>query len=410
MASDDRHIWSVTELNTAVRDLIAGSLLPFWVCGEVGNLTLHRSGHAYMTLKDASSQVRAVYFGGASVCAKMQIREGSKIEAYGRVSCYLQRGEYQFNISSLRPMGIGDLQRQFEELKRKLAEEGLFDESRKKPIPFLPTRIGVVTSPEGAALQDFLKIALARFPMLTIRIYPSPVQGKGAEFKIAEGVRYFNQKRNVDVIVVTRGGGSLEDLWPFNEEVVGRAIAESRIPVVSGVGHEVDFTIADFAADLRAPTPSGAAELIVPEKAAIDDLLSTQKARILAAISLCYERAKRDLDTLLNAEPLRRPSFFVMEKSQEIDLQVKEMEHLLANAAAQTEQQLAALSDKLQTLSPYAIMNRGYSMIFLEDGAAPLTDPAAAPAGCQLTAHMAKGRLKLRSEGPAPDTQKTARK
>ena len=395
----DRHIWSVTELNSAVRDLIEGSLLPVWVAGEVGNLTLHRSGHAYMTLKDANSQIRAVFFGGASVCARLKIQEGSKVEAAGRLTCYLPRGEYQLNIKSLRPMGIGDLQQQFEEMKRKLAEEGLFDESRKKPIPFLPTRIGVVTSPEGAALQDFLKIALARFPMLTIRIYPSPVQGKGAEFQIAEGVRYFNLKRNVDVIVVTRGGGSLEDLWPFNEEVVGRAIAESRIPVVSGVGHEVDFTIADFAADLRAPTPSGAAELIVPEKAAIDDLLSTQKGRIRAAITLCYERAKGNLETLLNSEPLRKPAFFVMEKSQQIDLTLKEMEHLLKTSVMESDRSLSALTEKLQAVSPYSILNRGYSMIFGPDGRTPLTDPAAAPAGTPLTAHLAKGDLLLRSEG-----------
>lgn len=393
------HIWSITELNAAVRNLLEGSLVSFRVGGEVGNLTLHRSGHAYMTLKDANSQIKAVYFGGASVCARMQIREGSKVEVSGRITCYMPRGEYQINIRSMRPLGTGDLQRQFEELKRKLAAEGLFDESRKKRLPFLPTRIGVVTSPEGAALQDFLKISLARFPMLTIRIYPSPVQGKGAELRIAEGVRYFNRRRNVDVIVVTRGGGSLEDLWPFNEEVVGRAIAESRIPVVSGVGHEVDFTIADFAADLRAPTPSGAAELIVPEKAAIDDLLSTQKGRILAAISLYYERAKRNLDTLINAEPLRKPAFFVMEKSQQVDFLVKDMEHSLQIAAANSEQHLARTEEKLRTISPFAILNRGYSMIFGPDGRTPLTDPAQAPAGELLTGRLAKGTLKLRSEG-----------
>ena len=395
----EHKIWSVSELNSAVRDLIEGSLLPFWVGGEVGNLTLHRSGHAYMTLKDASSQIRAVFFGGAALCAKLKIQEGSKVEVFGKLSVYMQRGEYQLNVKTMRPLGIGDLQQQFEAMKQKLAAEGLFDPSRKKPLPFLPTRIGVVTSPEGAALQDFLKIALARFPMLTIRIYPSPVQGKGAELQIAEGVRCFNRLRNVDVIVVTRGGGSLEDLWPFNEEIVGRAIAESRIPVVSGVGHEVDFTIADFAADLRAPTPSGAAELIVPEKAAIDDLLSTQKGRILAAVSLYYERAKRSLETLINADPMRKPAFFVMEKSQQVDLLIKDMEHLLDIAAADSEQRLNAREEKLQALSPFAILNRGYSMIFGPDGRSPLTDPAQAPAGQQLTARLAKGSLRLRSEG-----------
>lgn len=398
---EKQYIWSVSELNGAVRDLIEGSMMPLWVGGEVGNLTLHRSGHAYMTLKDASSQIRAVYFSGASVCAKMKIQEGSKVEAFGRLTCYPPRGEYQLSIRSLRPLGVGDLQRQFEEMKQKLAAEGLFDESRKKRLPFLPTRIGVVTSPEGAALQDFLKISLARFPMLTIRIYPSPVQGKGAELQIAEGVRYFNRRRNVDVIVVTRGGGSLEDLWPFNEEIVGRAIAESRIPVVSGVGHEVDFTIADFAADLRAPTPSGAAELIVPEKAAIDDLLSTQKARILSSISIYYERAKRDFDTLLHSEPLRKPAFFVMEKSQQVDFMVKDMEHILNIAAADSEQHLKLTEEKLHTISPFAILNRGYSMIFGPDGRTPLTDPAQAPAGQILTGRLAKGTLRLRSEGKA---------
>ena len=396
---EKQYIWSVSELNGAVRDLIEGSMMPLWVSGEVGNLTLHRSGHAYLTLKDASSQIRAVYFSGASVCAKMKIQEGSKVEAFGRLTCYPPRGEYQLSIRSLRPLGVGDLQRQFEEMKRKLAAEGLFDESRKKRLPFLPTRIGVVTSPEGAALQDFLKISLARFPMLTIRIYPSPVQGKGAELQIAEGVRYFNRRRNVDVIVVTRGGGSLEDLWPFNEEIVGRAIAESRIPVVSGVGHEVDFTIADFAADLRAPTPSGAAELIIPEKAAIDDLLSTQKARILSSISIYYERAKRDFDTLLHSEPLRKPAFFVMEKSQQVDFMVKDMEHILNIAAADSEQHLKSTEEKLHTISPFAILNRGYSMIFGPDGRTPLTDPAQAPAGQILTGRLAKGTLRLRSEG-----------
>ena len=399
----DQHIWSVSELNGAVRDLIEGSMMPLRVGGEVGNLTLHRSGHAYMTLKDASSQIRAVYFSGASVCARMKIQEGSKVEASGKLTCYPPRGEYQLNIRSLRPLGVGDLQQKFEEMKRKLAEEGLFDESRKKPLPFLPTRIGVVTSPEGAALQDFLKISLARFPMLTIRIYPSAVQGKGAELQIAEGVRYFNRRKNVDVIVVTRGGGSLEDLWPFNEEIVGRAIAESSIPVVSGVGHEVDFTIADFAADLRAPTPSGAAELIIPEKAAIDDLLSTQKGRILASISLYYERAKRELDMLLHAEPLRKPSFFVMEKSQQVDLMVKDMEHMLKTAVTEAGQKLCSTEEKLQTISPFAILNRGYSMIFGPDGKTPLTDPAQAPEGQLLTGRLAKGTLYLRSEGTQKD-------
>ena len=395
----EEKVWSVSEVNAVVRDIIEGSLMPVWVSGEVGNLTLHRSGHAYLTLKDASSQIRAVFFGGAEQCARLKVQEGSQIEAFGKLSVYMQRGEYQLNIKSLRPLGLGELQRQFELLKQKLADEGLFDESRKKPIPFLPARIGVVTSPEGAALQDFLKISLARFPELEIRIYPSAVQGKGAEKQIAEGVKYFNRHKNVDVIVVTRGGGSLEDLWPFNEEIVARAIAASKIPVVSAVGHEIDFTIADFTADLRAPTPSGAAELIVPEEAVLEESLSSMNARILSSVSLAYERAKRRLDALIASEPLHRPAFFVMEKSQQTDMLLREMSTLLDTAVKSAESRYSVASEKLNAHSPFAILNRGYAMVFGPDGKAPLTRPSDAPAGTPLTARLAQGSLRLKSEG-----------
>lgn len=397
----EEKVWSVSEVNAAVREIIEGSLMPVWVSGEVGNLTLHRSGHAYLTLKDASSQIRAVFFGGAEQCARLQVQEGSQVEAFGKLSVYMQRGEYQLNIKSLRPLGLGELQRQFELLKQKLSDEGLFDESRKKPIPFLPTRIGVVTSPEGAALQDFLKISVARFPELEILIYPSAVQGRGAEKQIAEGVKYFNRRKNVDVIVVTRGGGSLEDLWPFNEEIVARAIAASKIPVVSAVGHEIDFTIADFAADLRAPTPSGAAELIVPEKAALEETLSSMNARILSSVSLAYERSRRRLETLISSEPLRRPAFFVMEKSQQTDMLLREMSSLLDSAIRDAGSRYEVASQKLNAHSPFAILNRGYAMVFGPDAKTPLTRASDAPEGTPLTARLAQGVLRLKSEGEA---------
>ena len=391
-------IWSVTELNGIMRDIVDGSLRPMWVSGEVGNLTLHRSGHAYMTLKDASSQIKAVYFGGANECAKLKVREGAQIEAYGKLSVYMQRGEYQLNIRSLRPVGLGDLQRQFELLKQRLAAEGLFDESRKKPIPYIPARIGLVTSPDGAALHDFLKISLSRFPTLDIKIYPAPVQGRGADRYIAAGVNFFNRYGKVDVIVVTRGGGSLEDLWPFNEEVVARAIAASRIPVVSAVGHEIDFTIADFAADLRAPTPSGAAEMIIPDKAALNEALDSMRTRIVASISLAYERAKSRLDSLISSEALRRPSYFVMEKSQEIDTLLKDMSVALDNAVSDADARLRMMQGQLKSLSPFSILNRGYAMIFDSRGK-PVTDAREVPAGTLLTARLSKGSLRVRAEG-----------
>lgn len=395
---EEEKIWSVTELNGIMRDIVDGSLRPMWVSGEVGNLTLHRSGHAYMTLKDASSQIKAVYFGGANECAKLKVCEGSQIEAYGKLSVYMQRGEYQLNIRSLRPMGLGDLQRQFELLKQRLAAEGLFDESRKKPVPYIPARIGLVTSPDGAALHDFLKISLSRFPTLDIKIYPAPVQGRGAERYIAAGVNFFNRYGKVDVIVVTRGGGSLEDLWPFNEEVVARAIAASRIPVVSAVGHEIDFTIADFAADLRAPTPSGAAEMIVPDKAALNETVDSMRTRILASISLAYERAKSRLDSLISSEALRRPSYFVMEKSQEIDTLLKDMSVALDNAVSDADARFRMMQGQLKSLSPFSILNRGYAMIFDSRGK-PVTDALEAPPGTLLTARLSKGSLRVRAEG-----------
>ena len=395
---EEEKIWSVTELNGIMRDIVDGSLRPMWVSGEVGNLTLHRSGHAYMTLKDASSQIKAVYFGGANECAKLKVREGSQIEAYGKLSVYMQRGEYQLNIRSLRPMGLGDLQRQFELLKQRLAAEGLFDESRKKPVPYIPARIGLVTSPNGAALHDFLKISLSRFPTLDIKIYPAPVQGRGAERYIAAGVNFFNRYGKVDMIVVTRGGGSLEDLWPFNEEVVARAIAASRIPVVSAVGHEIDFTIADFAADLRAPTPSGAAEMIVPDKAALNETVDSMRTRILASISLAYERAKSRLDSLISSEALRRPSYFVMEKSQEIDTLLKDMSVALDNAVSDADARFRMMQGQLKSLSPFSILNRGYAMIFDSRGK-PVTDALEAPPGTLLTARLSKGSLRVRAEG-----------
>lgn len=255
-----------------------------------------------------------------------------------------------------------------------------------------------MTSPDGAALHDFLKISLSRFPTLDIKIYPAPVQGRGAERYIAAGVNFFNRYGKVDVIVVTRGGGSLEDLWPFNEEVVARAIAASRIPVVSAVGHEIDFTIADFAADLRAPTPSGAAEMIVPDKAALNETVDSMRTRILASISLAYERAKSRLDSLISSEALRRPSYFVMEKSQEIDTLLKDMSVALDNAVSDADARLRMMQGQLKSLSPFSILNRGYAMIFDSRGK-PVTDALEVPPGTLLTARLSKGSLRVRAEG-----------
>ena len=210
-------IWSVSDANSAVRDLVENSFMPFWLRGEISNLVIHRSGHVYLSLKDERSQIRAVYFGGAAAVRELQLQNGALIEAHGRLTVYEVRGEYQFSIRTIRPTGLGELQRRFEELKRKLEGEGLFAPERKRPIPALPRAVGVITSPTGAAIRDFLQIVDRRFPNLPVKIYPAQVQGTGAAAQVAAGIEFFNRAGNVEVLVVTRGGGSMEDLWPFKE-------------------------------------------------------------------------------------------------------------------------------------------------------------------------------------------------
>ena len=408
-------IFTVSELNGIVREVLEGSLLPFWVSGEVGNLTIHRSGHVYMTLKDSSSQIKAVFFSGAKQALKMGLKEGMQVEAFGKLSVYMARGEYQLAIRSLRSVGVGELQKEFEELKRRLAAEGLFDAERKKPLPFLPTKIGLVTSSDGAALHDFLKISLNRFPSLQIRIFPAMVQGKGAEKTLASGVNFFNKRigypDEVDVIVVTRGGGSLEDLWPFNEEILARAIAASTIPVVSAVGHEIDFTISDFAADFRAPTPSGAAEVLVPEKESLSETVRNLDRRMSNAITLMYQQSKNRLDALLSSPALEEPAYFVMEKSRYVDELESRLFQQLERQGEYGRNSLERLKEKLSVLSPYNVLKRGYALI-TDDKGLPVTSAEKVSPGEHLSGRLSQGVLSLQvlGEGGNPSSPAVAKK
>lgn len=392
-------IWTVSEVNAVIRDIIEGSLMPVWVTGEIGNITIHRSGHVYMNLKDKDSQIKAVYFGGAEICRRMKIREGSQVEVHGKLGVYAARGEYQINIRSLQPCGTGDLQIRFEELKQKLAAKGYFEESRKKPIPFMPAKIGIVSSPSGAAVKDFLKIALSRFPGLHIKIYPAAVQGKGAEKQLAAGIAFFNKENDVDVIIAMRGGGSLEDLWPFNEEILADAIFKSRIPVVSAVGHEIDFTIADFVADFRAPTPSGAAEAIIPEQSAIYDTIDYHRRRMNAAITLDYERAHNRLHRLMASPVLRQSTYFVMERIQTIDYLMRDAENAVFKAIDSARHQLKHAESQLSALNPYNVLNRGYALLLDRETSKPVTKTSQAGKGKRLTAVLSDGKVDLVSEG-----------
>ncbi|MDH5510477.1 MAG: exodeoxyribonuclease VII large subunit [Nitrospinota bacterium] len=265
-----RPVLTVTALNGIIKDILEGAFPAIWVEGEISNFKIYTSGHIYFTLKDADSQIRGVMWKGSRKTLRFTPKDGDKVIITGRISVYNKRGEYQLVADSMEPKGLGALQAAFEELKKKLAAEGLFDQSRKKPLPAIAWSVGIVTSPKGAAVRDMIRTLNRRFPGLRIILNPSPVQGEGAAAKIARAIEELNEYGQVDVIIAGRGGGSLEDLWAFNEEVVARAIAASKIPVVSAVGHEVDFTIADFVADARASTPTAAAEIVAPEKVALE--------------------------------------------------------------------------------------------------------------------------------------------
>ena len=266
----ERKIWSVSDLTAQIRDLLAGEFSGISVEGEVSNAHAAQSGHLYFTLKDARSQIRCVCFRTQLMRLKFRPEDGLHVTVRGSVSVYEQRGEYQIYVEHVEPVGLGALQLAFEQLKKRLEAEGLFDPERKKPLPMLPQRVGLVTSPSGAAVRDVVRILRRRFPNLHLIVYPVRVQGDGAAEEIVAAIKYFNRKQLVDVLIVARGGGSLEDLWAFNEEIVARAIAACTIPVITGIGHETDFTIADFVADVRASTPSAAAELVVRSRQEFD--------------------------------------------------------------------------------------------------------------------------------------------
>ena len=356
-------IWSVTEVNAAVRELVEGSLMPFWVTGEVSSLLIHRSGHVYMTLKDADSQLRACWFSSARQCRELEVANGSKIEAYGRLTVYPARGEYQFTIRSLRIAGQGDLFRRFEELKKKLEAEGLFAPERKRPIPKLPKIIGVVTSPSGAAIRDFLKIIDRRFPKAHIRICPCQVQGAGAAAEIAAAVNFLSSSRSADVIVVTRGGGSMEDLWAFNEEPVARAVAASQIPVISAVGHEIDFTICDFAADLRVPTPSAAAELVISGYEELSNELDRLVGELRRAPGLYLATKRGELERFAASPLFRNPKQLLELPKQRLD----EAEMRLVSAAKLYVTDLRARLERselaLRADDPRRQLERGFALV-----------------------------------------------
>ncbi|MBR2873967.1 MAG: exodeoxyribonuclease VII large subunit [Lentisphaeria bacterium] len=392
----DVQVWSVSQVNAFVRETIDGAFNPFWISGEIGNLLIHRSGHVYFTLKDAASQIKGCWFNGAEQAQKLRLNNGTLVEAFGKLGVYEPRGEYQMNIRQMRLAGIGELVRQFEELRRKLEAEGLFAPERKRPIPALPRRIGVITSPSGAAIRDFLQIINRRFPNVNVTIYPAQVQGSTAAAETAAGVEFFNRTKAADVLVITRGGGSMEDLWPFNSEFLARSIAASRIPVISAIGHEIDFTICDFVADLRAPTPSAAAELVIGKRAELADSVEHLAKNMQQSVFMQLQENRYRLDRAAGSYVFREPLRMIEQRHQYLDDLESRMKNTSNFALKNSEGTLERLSMALKVLNPSRVLERGYA--FVTDSSKKVITSSKQPAGTLLDLHFADGILPVRSE------------
>ncbi|MGA9594212.1 MAG: exodeoxyribonuclease VII large subunit [Candidatus Acidiferrales bacterium] len=315
----ERKVWKVSELTSRIGHLLEGSFPDVWIEGEVSNFHSAQSGHLYFTLKDARAQIRCVCFRDNVRGLKFRPEDGLHVTVRGSLGVYEPRGEYQVYVSVIEPVGLGALQLAFEQLKKRLADEGLFDQARKKALPMLPRRIGVITSPTGAAIRDILRVLQRRFANVHVLIYPVKVQGDGAAAEIVAGLRHFNAARSVDVLILARGGGSLEDLWAFNEEILARAIAASPIPIITGVGHETDFTIADFVADLRAPTPSAAAELVVRSRQEFDRLIAESQRRLMQQMKYLLSERRHRLRDLQSHRAFRQPELLLRRRRQQVD-------------------------------------------------------------------------------------------
>jgi exodeoxyribonuclease VII large subunit len=371
MYNDQQHIFSVTELNQTAKALLEECFTQTWVEGEISNFICPASGHWYFSLKDDKAQIRCAMFRQHNLKIKLTPEHGMHVLVKAKVSLYAPRGDYQLIVESLEEVGFGALQRAFEQLKTKLQFEGLFDAQYKKPLPRFPQRIGIITSPTGAAIKDILHVLKRRFPC-DIIIYPTLVQGELAAAQITKMLQIANQRQECDLLILARGGGSLEDLWPFNEETVARAIFASKIPIIAGIGHEIDFTIVDFVADVRAPTPSAAAEIAVPDKTEISKQLANFKK------------------IFFHFHPIRK----LQEKMQLLDRLQQQLYKIQQQIFTQYKIKLQHLSKSLNTLSPLATLQRGYSIITNAQGKI-VRKNTEIKIGEKITAQLAEGEIKV---------------
>ncbi|MBR7112436.1 MAG: exodeoxyribonuclease VII large subunit [Clostridia bacterium] len=364
---------TVTQLNEYLKMMMDSNpfLADVFVRGEISNFTHHyKTGHFYFSVKDETGALRAVMFRSAAQNVLFKPENGMRVILRGRVSVFPRDGQYQIYVGDMQPDGIGALYIAYEQLRRKLEAEGLFDPSKKKPIPKFPKTIGIVTSPTGAAVRDMIDILGRRFPLVRVILYPALVQGQGAAASVASGIRFFNEKMPVDVMIVGRGGGSIEDLWAFNEEVLARAVAASSIPVISAVGHETDVTLCDFVADLRAPTPSAAAELAVPDLVELKRLLGVRASYLVRMLSSRIEAARGAVNALAAARSLRSPVAYIDDKRMALTYLSEKLDGGVRLALLKQKNRFSSLCSKLEALNPLGVLLRGYAVVFDEQGSA----------------------------------------
>ena len=399
----EQKILSVTELNQLVRGKLErdSDLQNVCIRGEISNYKLYPSGHHYFSLKDSESAIRCVLFKGNALSLRFRPENGMQVLAVGRVSLYPRDGSYQFYCSRLLPDGAGDLSVAFEQLKQKLYREGLFDPAHKKQLPAFPHRVGIVTSPAGAAVHDMLRILGKRYPLSRVILLPVRVQGAEAPGEIARAIDYANAHAIADVLIVGRGGGSVEDLWAFNDEGVSRAIFRSRIPVISAVGHEPDVTISDFTADLRAATPSNAAELVAPDQSELRAALEGMRASMLASMRQRLTRSRQQLTGLSASPMLRNPMNYLQERRLRLDKLTGDFRRVGTRLLQARRQGLIRLSASLDAMSPLKVLARGYSMTADADGRLISSVTEVSP-GQSLTILVSDGRIRAaveRTEG-----------
>ncbi len=361
---EEKRIYSVSELTEDVKVLLENTFPEAWVEGEISNFSQSQSGHIYFSLKDAKSSLRCVFFRGANSALKFGIKDGLQVIAFGRITVYAPAGQYQLNIQRLEPKGAGALQLAFLQLKEKLSKERLFENAHKKRLPVLPLRIGVVTSPVGAAIRDILNILKSRAPFVKVILIPVKVQGEGAADEIARAISDFNQYKDVEALIVGRGGGSAEELWAFNEEIVARAIYNSGIPVISAVGHEIDWTISDFVADMRAATPTAAAMLVARQKEDLAAETGHLLSRMNAAINNKINFLHKELRALRDAYVLKYPLNFIQVYLQRVDELGRRLHQRCGHILEVTRDRFTHLTEKLEVLSPLNVLSRGYGITF----------------------------------------------